>query len=359
MKTKVAFFFLSNKKSGGTFQYSVTMLRAVLLNKQLKTVLFYTHNDILEYLDTNKTESFKIKQNTALKIIRTIFQRKALNFDDFDVVLSPTYDPILLGYKRKFIFTLHDLQEKYFPNNFGFFQKLWRNTLYSLLSKHAVAVICESEFVKKHILRYYPRYKLIYVVQAPQMLSDREMQDEDLYPGIQYFFYPAYFKRHKNHLNLLRAFSIFLKTHPDFHLVLTGEKKYEFDNIVSLANELGIFEKILFVGRLGDRALINTYRHATALVMPSLFESISIPILEAFQLGVPVCSSNAFGLTEQVKGFGYLFDPNNPVNMAEQMHQLVENKLLTNKYKVDALKHSQIINDHICYSNRILKILKS
>ena len=42
------------------------------------------------------------------------------------------------------------------------------------------------------------------------------------------------------------------------------------------------------------------------LVMPTLFESVSIPIYESFFLKVPVCASNVVALTEQVGGAGIL-----------------------------------------------------
>ena len=44
--------------------------------------------------------------------------------------------------------------------------------------------------------------------------------------------------------------------------------------------------------------------------MPSLFESVSIPIYEAFQVGTPVAASNILAIPEQVGDAGLLFDPN-------------------------------------------------
>ena len=40
--------------------------------------------------------------------------------------------------------------------------------------------------------------------------------------------------------------------------------------------------------------------------MPSLFESISLPIYEAFSLKIPVCCSNVVALPEQVGEAGLL-----------------------------------------------------
>ena len=62
------------------------------------------------------------------------------------------------------------------------------------------------------------------------------------------------------------------------------------------------------------------------LVMPTLFESVSIPIYESFFLKVPVCASNVVALTEQVGGAGILFDPNDVYDMAKKISILLINE---------------------------------
>jgi glycosyltransferase involved in cell wall biosynthesis len=74
--------------------------------------------------------------------------------------------------------------------------------------------------------------------------------------------------------------------------------------------------------------MLYLYKLATALVMPTLFESVSMPIWEAFLLGVPVVSSNVCALPEQVGDAGLLFDPNNIDDMAEKIYTLWTNESL-------------------------------
>ena len=64
------------------------------------------------------------------------------------------------------------------------------------------------------------------------------------------------------------------------------------------------------------------YKLSTTLVMPTLFESISLPIWEAFYFGVPVVSSNVCALPEQVGDAGLLFDPHNIEDMAEKIYKI-------------------------------------
>ncbi|MEN3014693.1 MAG: glycosyltransferase, partial [bacterium] len=64
------------------------------------------------------------------------------------------------------------------------------------------------------------------------------------------------------------------------------------------------------------------YKLSTALVMPSLFESVSLPIWEAFYLGVPVVSSNVCAIPEQIRDAGLIFDPHNPEDIAEKIYRI-------------------------------------
>ena len=67
------------------------------------------------------------------------------------------------------------------------------------------------------------------------------------------------------------------------------------------------------------------------LVMPTLFESVSIPIYESFFLKVPVCASNVVALPEQVGDAGILFDPNDIFDMAEKISILLNNENIRNE----------------------------
>jgi glycosyltransferase involved in cell wall biosynthesis len=70
-----------------------------------------------------------------------------------------------------------------------------------------------------------------------------------------------------------------------------------------------VSDKVCHLGYVEQDDLAPIYRLATALIMPSLFESVSIPIYEAFQAGTPVMASNVLAIPEQVGDAGLLFDP--------------------------------------------------
>ena len=51
------------------------------------------------------------------------------------------------------------------------------------------------------------------------------------------------------------------------------------------------------------------YASALFMIVPTLFEAVSFPVLEAFANGLPVACSNVTSLPEQVGDAALLFDP--------------------------------------------------
>ncbi|HTM07157.1 MAG TPA: glycosyltransferase [Verrucomicrobiae bacterium] len=70
-------------------------------------------------------------------------------------------------------------------------------------------------------------------------------------------------------------------------------------------------DNIQFLGRLSDGALQPLYRHAVALIVPSLwFENLPLVIMEAFRQKTPVIARNLGAMREiiQESGGGFIYD---------------------------------------------------
>ena len=66
----------------------------------------------------------------------------------------------------------------------------------------------------------------------------------------------------------------------------------------------------------------------SALVLPSLYESFGLPIIEAMGSGCPVVTSNRFGTKELAEGAAVLVDPENVDSIAEGMEEIATDKKL-------------------------------
>ncbi len=76
-----------------------------------------------------------------------------------------------------------------------------------------------------------------------------------------------------------------------------------------LIAELGLQNRIVRTGRIGEREKHALYRHASIAVNPSLNEGFGLPILEAMAHGVPVIASNRTSHPEVAGDAALLVEP--------------------------------------------------
>ncbi|BAU63261.1 glycosyl transferase group 1 [Stanieria sp. NIES-3757] len=153
---------------------------------------------------------------------------------------------------------------------------------------------------------------------------------------------------------LIDAFKIVLKQYPQTQLQIVGPNKptpTEFiatlsdePTVASLAkftpkqyysylqSQLSshIANQVSFVGGIKHSQLVELYQEADLLINPSLSESFGMSLVEAMAMGLPVIASRVGGMTGIVEEgkTGFLFEPDNPIALAEAMMRLIENKQL-------------------------------
>jgi alpha-1,2-rhamnosyltransferase len=97
----------------------------------------------------------------------------------------------------------------------------------------------------------------------------------------------------KNHSYLLDAFELAWRRHPRIRLCLAGAIGWNCDSVVERIRRHPRFGRSLFLfDDLSDAELQYAYRHAQALIMPSIAEGFGLPIVEALHLGLPVLASD-------------------------------------------------------------------
>jgi glycosyltransferase involved in cell wall biosynthesis len=97
---------------------------------------------------------------------------------------------------------------------------------------------------------------------------------------------------------LLRAVASVVRQRPDFRLEVAGDGE-AWPGLEALAAELGLGEHVRFLGNVGD--VPGLLARASALVLPSLSEGISLTLLEAMARGLPVVATRVGGNPEVVE----------------------------------------------------------
>jgi len=190
-----------------------------------------------------------------------------------------------------------------------------------------------STFIKEKLIEHYkvPESKIKVLFSIPELRVNTEVSRASLdrarkkynLPS-RFLFFPSTILDTKNHLRLLRAIRALKDRGVLVNLILSGTvgDTHLFEQIKKQICNLGLLRIVRYIGFISEEEIIAMFRLATCLIMPTIGESFSIPIWEAFYLGCPVASSNAFDMPEQVKDAGLSFDPLSIEDMADKIHEI-------------------------------------
>lgn len=331
--------------SGGVYQYTAALLKCLSLQKDIDLIVFSPDSDIkigagIEVRHYRRPRSLvdRVLRLFSLYVrINSVYSflvRDRHLFNDIDLILSPVITDFPHAYlPTPFVLTIHDLQERYYPNFFSITERVSRYILNQRLANRSSHILCEASCVRADIMHFLgiagdrisvvplPPPKFLHSIEDSPVVAEsiKNLQSST------YILYPSQFWPHKNHKRFLVAFKNFAASHPHIKLVLTGQKTRQYSNILKLVKKLGLTEMVFFPGYVSDSDLNWLFRHCLFVAIPSLFESISIPLFEAFSFGKAVACSNVCGLPEQSDGNALLFDPRSEKDMTEALVLLTKN----------------------------------
>lgn len=127
--------------------------------------------------------------------------------------------------------------------------------------------------------------------------------------GVPYILYSSRLEHPgKNHERLLRAFAA-SQLRIGHQVVFAGKDWGAQAHLEHVASELGIREKVHFLGYVSDEVLPVLVRNASAVAMVGLCEGFGLPAVEALACGTPLLASNTGALPEVTGGLAELCDP--------------------------------------------------
>ncbi|MGH1523170.1 glycosyltransferase [Leifsonia sp. L25] len=114
----------------------------------------------------------------------------------------------------------------------------------------------------------------------------------------------------------------------------------QFRNLQSLAETLGIANRVKFLGYVTDDELRQAYTRASVFAMPSIAELQSIATMEAMASALPVVAADAMALPHLVHDGenGHLFRPGDAQDLADKL----ESVLTLPQEELDVLKNASL-----------------
>ncbi len=138
-----------------------------------------------------------------------------------------------------------------------------------------------------------------------------------------YFLAVGTLEPRKNLAALFKAYAA-RKDRLDLRLAVVGGQGWYFDETKRLLSELGIADRVSFLGYVPDPDLPALYQGAEAFVFPSKFEGFGIPVLEAMASRVPVVCSNVSSLPEVSGDAALTVDPDDAAALGDALVRLAD-----------------------------------
>jgi glycosyltransferase involved in cell wall biosynthesis len=237
----------------------------------------------------------------------------------YDIFHSPDFLFPFMIRRTAVVTTIHDLipvvMRSYLRRSMKV--RLYPLTWLSLriAAGRARRVLTVSEHSRNDIMRYLriPGDRIDVTPVGPMLpLSDVSLA-APFTTGLEagkYFLYVGRHDPYKGIDLMLRAFAEAVRSMdlPDIRVVITGKEDERYP-VSTEVRRLGLENRVLLAGYVQDDQLSALYRHALALVMPSLYEGFGVPPLDAMHHGTPVICSNRASLPEVVGDAALVVDP--------------------------------------------------
>lgn len=159
---------------------------------------------------------------------------------------------------------------------------------------------------------------------------------------VPYILFVSTIEPRKNIDALIIAFNYLKQKYKIEHnLVLIGKKGWRYEPIFNAIAESPYQQNIHHLDYLSDDLVALFYTLAEVFVYPSHYEGFGLPVLEAMNLGTPVVTSNNSSLPEVVGDAGLLINPDDPIELAEAVLQVISDSQLQQDLIVKGQKRAQ------------------
>ena len=354
------------ERPSGSKTYILSLLRELLprLNERARPILIIPGRHLLPVyveLDAEVVVFPDVSSKTVSRVmVEQLILPLWLSYKKIDLLFAPrnlapllTCTPTVVG-----VLSLH---LNYAANKPAPAWRRWLvHTLLRTAGRKAVAYIAISRFAGQTYLEMYGldanRLTVAPLGFDRSLWFDRPSERPISEP---YMLFVSTLHPHKNVDLLLSMMSVI--QHPTVKLVIVGrDPDAETNRLRTLAQNLGVEDRIIFTGEVDDKVLHQYYRHALLFLFPSRTEGFGLTLLEAMAYGLPAISSNRTSLPEVIGDAGYTIDPDDVNRWALTVAELLANDALRSNLSarsiVQAAKFSWATSAQITAS-RLLGVL--
>ncbi len=262
---------------------------------------------------------------------------RVLRREEADVAFGANYYVVTKGPWRKVV-KVHDVApilhpEFTHPKKFKRFERDLRRVVAA-----ADAVITDTHATKADIVAALDvdADKVIPIYEAPEEIftpgstdAARAALAERYAAAAPFFLFVGAVQPRKNVAGVIAAFDLWKQRSGAGHeLLIVGPAGWRDEPIRRAREQAQARDAIRFLGAVPREDLPLFYRAAEALVWPSFYEGIGLPLLEAMACAAPVITSDRGSMKEAAGDAALLVDPHDPEAIADAMERVASDAAL-------------------------------
>lgn len=288
---------------------------------------------LIELLTQLESKSFSNKVYTANKPVYDDLKKK--NFRSSNIVLTNIVEtlyrytkkrervifflslPPFRTNKKSIVYFHNELILRYNKKNIKyFFYYIWLK----YFIRNVDVIACQTNNIYNALKKIRPN-KVLILPFFEKIEVIKEVNKKHV------FCYVSSGEKHKNLPNLFKAIKQLLNKY-DLNLAVTIED-CEFNKVlineINKINENANKSVIVNYGLVSKEKIIEIYSSSKALVFPSLFESLGLPLIEANMCGIQVLSSD-LSYSHELLNFPIVFNPNEPKDIAKTLENFINGR---------------------------------
>jgi glycosyltransferase involved in cell wall biosynthesis len=324
-----------DQHGGGVKVYTQRLLRALLdLRTGHEFVFLYRNPDLVgTYPGEPGVQEIAIPSRSVLTWDQIAVPRAVRRYG-LELLYNPKYSiPLAAGCPS--VWVCHGLDWYVMPWASKRIDRLSHQFLVPRYAARAAAIIAVSEVTRQHVMEFLPvgpdRVFTVYsgvddvFRRTPDPERLRRIREKYSLPE-RFLLYAGAIYPPKNFTRLVRAYASVGPERGIPLVVAGGENRFLSDQELKEPEALGIAEWVRWPGWVDQEDLAGFYSLADALLLPSLFESCGLPVLEAMAAGCPVVTTNRYGTKELAEGAAVLVDPESTESIASGIRAVLDDQ---------------------------------
>jgi glycosyltransferase involved in cell wall biosynthesis len=339
-----------DQHEGGVKVYTRELLNAIVAgNTRHEIVLLYRNRQRLGTYSGVEGVSEVLLEGGPIFYWDQVKVPGAVHRLGIDVLFNPKYS-IPLNVRCRTAWVCHGLDWYVMPQASRWIDRLNHRLLIPQYAAKSDAVIAVSETTREHVMKYLdvPAERVHTIYSGLTDAFHRPIERSQLEAARRRFNLPPRFLLYcgavyppKNFTRLIRAYAKVGPAHGVPLVIAGGSNRFLSAHELLEPQRRDVADWVHWIGWLDNADLPAIYRLAAGLLLPSLYESVGMPVMEAMACGCPTLTANRYGTRELAEGAAVLVDPESVDEIAAGIVRLLEDRQLRSEVRAAGIERAK------------------